>query len=271
MSDEQREVGVGPHPEPWPDDPRLDPALLAEGDRRNVVDRYRYWRARRDRRRPRHPPPPVPRRGRELGARPQHRDRRAQRERVPGRRGAHRRPPPLEPPRRDGHRPLPARPPPRDARGVRGVGGRARAAGDRRSTTCRAREPIDAYPLPERCALLFGQEGPGLSTRRASWRSRCSRSASSARPARSTRPPRRRSRCTSGSGGTRRRDEHDAGELDPGGRLVGGRSLARAGADRVDDRLGLRSHDRRERPGERGRAAPPLVERGGVQRHRERR
>jgi tRNA G18 (ribose-2'-O)-methylase SpoU len=24
-------------------------------------------------------------------------------------------------------------------------------------------EPIDAYPLPARCALLFGQEGPGLS------------------------------------------------------------------------------------------------------------
>jgi tRNA G18 (ribose-2'-O)-methylase SpoU len=24
-------------------------------------------------------------------------------------------------------------------------------------------EPIDAYPLPERCLLLFGQEGPGLS------------------------------------------------------------------------------------------------------------
>jgi tRNA G18 (ribose-2'-O)-methylase SpoU len=38
------EVGVGPHPPPWPDDPRLDPALLAEGDRRNVADRYRYWR-----------------------------------------------------------------------------------------------------------------------------------------------------------------------------------------------------------------------------------
>ena len=36
--------GVGPHPEPWPDDPRLDPVLLAEGDRRNVVDRYRYWK-----------------------------------------------------------------------------------------------------------------------------------------------------------------------------------------------------------------------------------
>lgn len=33
-----------PHPEPWPDDPRLDPALLAAGDTRNVIDRYRYWR-----------------------------------------------------------------------------------------------------------------------------------------------------------------------------------------------------------------------------------
>ena len=37
------EVGVGPHPEPWPDDDRLDPELLAGGDHRNVVDRYRYW------------------------------------------------------------------------------------------------------------------------------------------------------------------------------------------------------------------------------------
>jgi tRNA G18 (ribose-2'-O)-methylase SpoU len=35
--------GVGPHPSPWPEDPRLDPDLLATGDHRNVVDRYRYW------------------------------------------------------------------------------------------------------------------------------------------------------------------------------------------------------------------------------------
>lgn len=35
--------GVGPHPLPWPDDPRFDPELLAEGDRRNVIDCYRYW------------------------------------------------------------------------------------------------------------------------------------------------------------------------------------------------------------------------------------
>lgn len=38
------QVGVGPHPEPWPDDPRLDPDLLCHGDRRNVADHYRYWR-----------------------------------------------------------------------------------------------------------------------------------------------------------------------------------------------------------------------------------
>jgi tRNA G18 (ribose-2'-O)-methylase SpoU len=37
------DVGVGPHPEPWPEDPRLDPDLLRDGDRRNVADRYRYW------------------------------------------------------------------------------------------------------------------------------------------------------------------------------------------------------------------------------------
>jgi tRNA G18 (ribose-2'-O)-methylase SpoU len=36
-------VGVGPWVGPWPQDPRYDPALLADGDRRNVVDRYRYW------------------------------------------------------------------------------------------------------------------------------------------------------------------------------------------------------------------------------------
>ena len=44
MSEDELDVGVGPHPLPWPDDPRLDPELLADGDRRNVLDRYRYWR-----------------------------------------------------------------------------------------------------------------------------------------------------------------------------------------------------------------------------------
>lgn len=37
-------VGVGPWEGEPPTDERYDPALLADGDRRNVVDAYRYWR-----------------------------------------------------------------------------------------------------------------------------------------------------------------------------------------------------------------------------------
>ena len=37
-------IGVPPWPGDWPEDPRYDPELLREGDRRNVVDAYRYWR-----------------------------------------------------------------------------------------------------------------------------------------------------------------------------------------------------------------------------------
>jgi tRNA G18 (ribose-2'-O)-methylase SpoU len=44
VADDELEVGVGPWSGEWPDDARLDPVLLSEGDRRNVVDRYRYWR-----------------------------------------------------------------------------------------------------------------------------------------------------------------------------------------------------------------------------------
>jgi len=36
-------VGVGPHALPWPTGPEYDVELLRDGDRRNVVDRYRYW------------------------------------------------------------------------------------------------------------------------------------------------------------------------------------------------------------------------------------
>lgn len=42
----QLPVGVGPWPggpDAWPDDPRFDRDLLEHGDRRNVIDRYRYW------------------------------------------------------------------------------------------------------------------------------------------------------------------------------------------------------------------------------------
>ena len=43
MQERESEVGVGPHPDPWPTDSRYDPELLANGDRRNVIDRFRYW------------------------------------------------------------------------------------------------------------------------------------------------------------------------------------------------------------------------------------
>ncbi|KUI46234.1 RNA methyltransferase [Mycobacterium sp. GA-1199] len=35
--------GVGPWQGAPPDDPRYDPALLRDGDSRNVIDAYRYW------------------------------------------------------------------------------------------------------------------------------------------------------------------------------------------------------------------------------------
>tara|TARA_B100000959_G_C14947631_1_gene610515 strand:+ start:893 stop:1522 length:630 start_codon:yes stop_codon:yes gene_type:complete len=43
VEEKQSDVGVGPHSEPWPTDSRYDPELLANGDRRNVIDRFRYW------------------------------------------------------------------------------------------------------------------------------------------------------------------------------------------------------------------------------------
>jgi tRNA G18 (ribose-2'-O)-methylase SpoU len=36
-------VGVGPHPKPWPTEKHFDSELLENGDRRNVLDKYRYW------------------------------------------------------------------------------------------------------------------------------------------------------------------------------------------------------------------------------------
>lgn len=36
-------IGVGPHKQPWPTGSQYDAELLAHGDARNVLDRYRYW------------------------------------------------------------------------------------------------------------------------------------------------------------------------------------------------------------------------------------
>ena len=47
-------TGVGPWQGPLPDDSRYDPALLRDGDARNVVDAYRYW-SREDIDKRRHP------------------------------------------------------------------------------------------------------------------------------------------------------------------------------------------------------------------------
>lgn len=37
-------VGVGPHSKPWPEGEEFDLELLENGDRRNVLDKYRYWK-----------------------------------------------------------------------------------------------------------------------------------------------------------------------------------------------------------------------------------
>lgn len=40
----QHEVGVGPWEGEWPEGDHWDPELLEHGDRRNVLDQYRYWK-----------------------------------------------------------------------------------------------------------------------------------------------------------------------------------------------------------------------------------
>ena len=39
-----RVIGAPPWQGPWPKGEHYDPELLENGDRRNVIDRYRYWR-----------------------------------------------------------------------------------------------------------------------------------------------------------------------------------------------------------------------------------
>ena len=150
-----------------------------EGDRRNVADRYRYWRLEAivadldARRHPFHVAVENWQHDLNIGAVVRNANAFLAAEvHIVGDAA-------LEPPRRDGHRPLPARPPPPDAGGLRATGRAARSCpvlgvdnlpgsvADRRLRRCRAR-----------CVLLFGQEGPGaLGRRRARCRRPCSRSA----------------------------------------------------------------------------------------------
>lgn len=43
MNSEEIPTGVGPYQGEWPKGDQYDPELLKHGDRRNVIDKYRYW------------------------------------------------------------------------------------------------------------------------------------------------------------------------------------------------------------------------------------
>jgi tRNA G18 (ribose-2'-O)-methylase SpoU len=162
VSEEPPEVGVGPHPEPWPDDPQLDPTLLAAGDRRNVVDRYRYWR--RDaivadldtRRHPFHVAVENWQHDLNIGSVVRNANAFLAAEvHIIGRRRWNRRGAMVT----DRYQ---------HVRHHTTLDAFAAWAGEHRLPVLGidnlpGAEPIDMYPLPVRCVLLFGQEGPGLS------------------------------------------------------------------------------------------------------------
>jgi tRNA G18 (ribose-2'-O)-methylase SpoU len=158
--DGTHDVGVGPHPEPWPDDPRLDPVLLAEGDRRNVVDGYRYWRrdaivADLDRRRhPFHVAVENWQHDMNIGSVVRNANAFLAAEvHIVGRRRWNRRGAMVT----DRYQ---------HVRHHETLDAFAAWAGELPVIgidNLPGAEPIDAYPLPEHCVLLFGQEGPGLS------------------------------------------------------------------------------------------------------------
>ncbi|PWW61804.1 TrmH family RNA methyltransferase [Actinokineospora spheciospongiae] len=155
-------VGVGPWPGELPDDPRYDPVLLAEGDRRNVVDAYRYWRrdavvADLDRRRHDfhvaienfqhdHNIGTVVRTANAFTAKAVH---------IVGRRRWNRRGAMVT----DRYQHVEHHPTVEslltfaDAEGLAVVG----------VDNTPGSTPIERTPLPRRCVLVFGQEGPGLS------------------------------------------------------------------------------------------------------------
>ena len=147
----------------WPTDPRYDPELLADGDRRNVVDRYRYWRheaivADLDRRRHdfhvaienwQHDLNigTVVRNANAFLAAEVH---------IVGRRRWNRRGAMVT----DRYQHVRHH---ADDRGVRRPGRTRPSCRSSASTTCPARGRWRRVRLPRRCVLLFGQEGPGLS------------------------------------------------------------------------------------------------------------
>ncbi|WP_345770605.1 TrmH family RNA methyltransferase [Blastococcus saxobsidens] len=154
-------VGVGPWEGPWPEDERYDRQLLAEGDRRNVVDGYRYWTveaivADLDRRR--HPfHVAIENFGHDLNIGTVVRTANAflaAEVHVVGRRRWNRRGAMVT----DRYQHLRHHP---DVGGLLGFAAREGltvVAVDNGPGAV----PIETADLPERCVLLFGQEGPGL-------------------------------------------------------------------------------------------------------------
>jgi len=161
-SEPAAEVGVGPHPEPWPDDPRLDPALLAEGDRRNVVDRYRYWRVEAivddlDRRRhPFHVAVENLQHDLNIGAVVRNANAfLAEAVHIVGRRRWNRRGAMVT----DRYQHVRHHPDVDALAAWAGAAGLPIVGIDNLPGSV----PLESTPLPRRCVLLFGQEGPGLS------------------------------------------------------------------------------------------------------------
>jgi len=154
--------GVGPWPGEWPDDPRYDPELLRHGDTRNVIDRYRYWRMEAivadldEHRHPFHVAIENWQHDMNIGSIVRSANAFLAAEvHIVGRRRWNRR-----------------------GAMVTDRYQHVRHHGTLEAFAAWAREhelpvvgidnlpgaePIDTYSLPERCALLFGQEGPGLS------------------------------------------------------------------------------------------------------------
>ncbi len=156
-------VGVGPWAGPWPEADHYDPELLAQGDRRNVADRYRYWRHDAivaDLDAHRHPfhvaienwehdfnIGSVVRTANAFGTRAVH---------IVGRRRWNRRGAMVT----DRYQHVHHHPDTAtlldwtNERGLPVVG----------IDNLDGARPLETYPLPRACVLLFGQEGPGLSS-----------------------------------------------------------------------------------------------------------
>jgi tRNA G18 (ribose-2'-O)-methylase SpoU len=154
--------GAPPLPPPWPEDARLDPELLAAGDRRNVADRYRYWRhdaivADLDaRRHPFHVAVENWQHDRNIGAVVRNANAFLAAEvHIVGRRRWNKRGAMVT----DRYQHV-RHHPTLEAFAAWAAAEDLPVLG---IDNLPGSVPIDGYPLPRRCALLLGQEGPGLS------------------------------------------------------------------------------------------------------------